>query len=155
MTSRPTPKARATTPRTPSRPKDSAPPKTQPIAAGTSKQAKKPSAAAAKPAQLGTDAVIMNAQTKQQKPAITSDRWHVVHSQWSAKRAAGQPPFARRIASEHSDKAAAVVAAKQLAAELKPTMTSRATKDRDQVLVRPPRYRSLKYKSVSVRSGPG
>jgi hypothetical protein len=155
MTARTTPKASTNIQDTISPQTDPACPPTPQVDAGTIKQENKPSAVAPKkPAQLGTDAVITNAMTKNQKPAITSEKWHVVHSEWSAKRA-GYPPFARRITSEHATEAAAVVAAKRLAAKLRPAMNDRPIENQDQVLVRPPRFRTLKYKSFTKPSGSG
>ena len=155
MTARTTPNAPTNSEGTISPQVDPAPPTPPQIDAGTTKHENKPRAVApTKPAQLGTDTVITNALTKNQKPAITSEKWHVVHSQWSAKRA-GYPPFARRITSEHATEAAAVVAAKKLAAKLRPAMNDLPIENQDQVLVRPPRFRTLKYKSFTKPSGSG
>jgi hypothetical protein len=94
--------------------------------------------------------MITDALTRRGNPAMTSDQWHVVHAEWCGKRA-NHPPFARHVVSEHPDRATAVVAAKQLAAKLDPTVRARPIENRDQIFVRPPRYRSLKFTSRRIK----
>ena len=94
--------------------------------------------------------MITNALTKRGNPATTSDQWHVVHAKWCGKRA-NHPPFARKVVSEHPSRENAVDAAKQLAATLDPIRSKRPISERDQVLVRPPKFRSLKFAANRVR----
>ena len=75
-------------------------------------------------------------------PAVTSDRWHVIHAQWSG--APGEPFFLRSIVSEHEDSASALRAARELKSSLVPGMASRPKHARDQVIVRRPASESLK-----------
>lgn len=82
---------------------------------------------------------LLNAENKL---AVTSDRWHVIHARWSG--APGEPFFLRSIVSEHEDSAAAVKAARHLKASLVPGMVSRPGYTRDQVIVRRPAAESLK-----------
>jgi hypothetical protein len=88
--------------------------------------------------------MIADALTGRQNPATTSDQWHVVHSEWKG-RASNHPPFARSIVSEHKNKAAADVAGKQLAMKLQTAQKKRPLEERDQIFVRPPGFRSLKF----------
>lgn len=74
--------------------------------------------------------------------AVTSDRWHVIHAQWSG--APGEPFFLRSIVSEHEDSASALRAARELKTSLVPGMASRPRYARDQVIVRRPASESLK-----------
>jgi hypothetical protein len=94
--------------------------------------------------------MITDALTRRGNPATTSDQWHVVHAKWCGKRAS-HPPFARKVVSEHANREAAVVAAKRLAAKLDPVRTTMPAAERDQILVRPPLFRSLKYTSHRVK----
>jgi hypothetical protein len=94
--------------------------------------------------------MITNAFTHRGNPATTSDQWHVVHAKWCGKRA-NHPPFAREVVSEHPTRETAVVAAKRLAATLDPIRSKRPVAERDQVLVRPPQFRSLKFAANRVR----
>ena len=87
--------------------------------------------------------MITDALTRRGNPATTSDRWHVVHATWCGST--GTAPFARKVVSEHSDRTAAVTAAKKLAAKIDPIRAERPAAQRDQILVRPPRFRSLKF----------
>jgi hypothetical protein len=97
--------------------------------------------------------VITDALTRRGNPAMTSDKWHVVHSKWCG-RGSNHPPFARAVVSEHRDRGAAVDAAKQLAAKLDPKLQSRPIPERDQIFVRPPRFRSLKFTSFRLKRRP-
>jgi hypothetical protein len=94
--------------------------------------------------------MITDALTRRGNPATTSDQWHVVHAKWCGKRA-NHPPFARTVVSEHVDRDAAVVAAKRLAARLDPVRGKRPVAERDQILVRPPLFRSLKFTAHRVQ----
>jgi hypothetical protein len=94
--------------------------------------------------------VITDALTRRGNPAFTSDRWHVVHAKWSGTRNGG-PPFARTVVSEHADREHAVVAAKRLAVKLDPTRQARPVTERDQIYVRPPQFRSLKFATHKAR----
>jgi hypothetical protein len=55
------------------------------------------------------------------------------------------------VVSEHGDRDAAVDAAKSLAARLDPTRSQQPLAERDQIFVRPPRFRSLKFREYRVR----
>ncbi|MGH7149360.1 MAG: hypothetical protein ACREIU_01615 [Planctomycetota bacterium] len=88
--------------------------------------------------------MIEDTLTRKKTAAITSDRWHVVQACWSAGEEA-HPPFARRIVSEHEDRGHAVAAAEILGRYLIGTTGERPAEERDQVFVRPPRYKSLKF----------
>jgi hypothetical protein len=89
--------------------------------------------------------MITNATTRRGNPATTSDQWHVVHSKWCGKRA-NHPPFAREIVSEHGkNKTAALAAARKLATRMASAMRERPAAERDEFLVRPPLFRSLKF----------
>lgn len=90
--------------------------------------------------------MITDALTKRGNAATTSDRWHVIHVKWCGKDA-NHPPYARTVVSEHATRESAVVAAKRLGARLDPVRKKLPILQRDQVLVRPPRYRSLKFAS--------
>ncbi|HEX6885910.1 MAG TPA: hypothetical protein VF530_21230 [Planctomycetota bacterium] len=73
---------------------------------------------------------------------VTSDRWHVIHAQWSG--AAGTPSFVLSIVSEHATSASALRAGRALKSSLVPGMTKRPREARDQVLVRRPDSESVK-----------
>jgi hypothetical protein len=87
--------------------------------------------------------MIKDTVNRKSHPAVTSDRWHVIHSRWGGERA-GDPRFVRSIVSEHGDSADATKSARALVAALAPEMVSRTSETRDQVLVRKPGYKSLK-----------
>jgi hypothetical protein len=87
--------------------------------------------------------VITDTLNKKSHPAITSDRWHVVHARWSGDRG-GEPRFVRSIVSEHDDNASATKEARGILAKLAPEMANRPRARRDQVFVRKPDYKSLK-----------
>lgn len=86
--------------------------------------------------------MIRELVNSEQQLAVTSDRWHVVHAQWSG--APGEPTFLRSIVSEHEDSASALRAARALKTSLLPGMASRPSYARDQVIVRRPASESLK-----------
>jgi hypothetical protein len=90
---------------------------------------------------------FLNADNKQ---AITSDLWHVVHADWTA--AAGTPHFVRSIISEHEDSASALRSARLLKAELVGKMRSRPKDAHDQVMVKRPSSETLKSAGRLVRS---
>jgi hypothetical protein len=94
--------------------------------------------------------VITDALTRRGNPATTSDRWHVVHAKWCGKQA-NHPPYSRTVVSEHTSREKAVVAAKRLAAKLDPVRIKLPPAERDQILVRPPLFRSLKFTSHRVK----
>jgi hypothetical protein len=87
--------------------------------------------------------MITETQTKKLRPALTSDRWHVVRGRLSSA-ATVKPHFSRSIVSEHDNRDSAVEAARVLELTLQEEMANRAVIDRDQVLVRAPRYKSVK-----------
>jgi hypothetical protein len=87
--------------------------------------------------------MIKETITKGGASAITSDRWHVVHSRFTGD--SGSPgPFARAVISEHDDRADCRKSAEALRLSLAPEGKMRPVNQRDQVFVRPPRFRSLK-----------
>jgi hypothetical protein len=88
--------------------------------------------------------MIRDAKTTKNLEAITSDRWHVVHAQWSAEGGTDRP-YKRRIVSEHEDRGDAVRAADAFLREWIRNATDRPLAERDQILVRPPNYKSLKF----------
>ena len=85
------------------------------------------------------------------QPAVTSDRWHVIHAQWSG--APGEPFFLRSIVSEHEDRASAVLGARELVGRLAAEMEVRPLSERDQLFVRKPGFRSLKTSGRVERGG--
>ena len=87
--------------------------------------------------------MIRETLSRHSNPAITSDRWHVVHARWSGDRSE-DPLFERTIVSEHDGRASAVSAAREILSTLAPQMEGRARSTRDQILVRRPAYKSLK-----------
>ena len=98
--------------------------------------------------------MIKDALTRRGNPATSSDQWHVVHAKWCGKERK-LSPFARKVVSEHGgDRSAAVAAAKKLIARLKASIKDRPLAERDQVFVRPPDFRSLKYAEHRLSSGP-
>jgi len=87
--------------------------------------------------------VIREVKSRRKNPAITSDRWHVVHACWSGN-ADGDALFDRKILSEHEDWETARSAARKLMASLSLEMGDRPREQRDQVFVRKPNFKSLK-----------
>jgi hypothetical protein len=90
--------------------------------------------------------VIRELLNDERKLVLTSDRWHVIHSEWTG--GPGTPRFLRKIVSEHDDGASALESARQLKAELVAKMRmakakKRAAEARDQVLVKRPNAESL------------
>jgi hypothetical protein len=86
--------------------------------------------------------MIQETLSSKQRPALTSDRWHVVHAQWSGK-GSGSSSFLRSIVSEHEDQASAVRGARELVERLAAEMAMRPPSERDQLFVRKPGFRSL------------
>jgi hypothetical protein len=94
--------------------------------------------------------VIQDTLSRNSNPSITSDRWHVVHARWSGNKS-GEPRFERSIVSEHSDRPAAVAAARTLQNSLAEELAGRPRTRRDQVFVRQPTYKSLKIAGLHAR----
>ncbi len=94
--------------------------------------------------------MIRDTLSRHKNPAITSDRWHVVHARWSGN-ASSEPLFQRSIVSEHDDRSSAVSAARQIRSSLTSEMASRTASTRDQVFVRPPSFKSLKIANRQER----
>ena len=87
--------------------------------------------------------MIRETSSSKNSPAVTSDRWHVVRAAFSGE-ATGAPRFARSIVSEHEDRAAAVTAAREVVSSIAPEMAARAPRERDQIFVRKPEFKTLK-----------
>jgi len=87
--------------------------------------------------------MIHETQSKKSQPALTSDRWHVVHARWSGE-SSPRPRFERSIVSEHADRVAATQSARALVTSLTTEMYGRPHEHRDQIFVRQPAYRTLK-----------
>ncbi len=87
--------------------------------------------------------MIQELPNKKGTPAITSDRWHVVHARWSGNPA-GHPRFERSIVSEHEDRVGAASASQAITSAFTTEMSLREPGRRDQVFVRRPNYKSLK-----------
>ena len=96
--------------------------------------------------------MIQETLSNKQRPALTSDRWHVVHARWSRTHS-GQSTFLRSIVSEHEDRASAVRGARELVERLAAEMAVRPLSERDQLFVRKPGFRSLKTSGRVERSG--
>lgn len=94
--------------------------------------------------------MILEAVTRKNRPAITSDRWHVLIARRSASIESPRR-FERAIVSEHDDHASALAAARELVARFAPEMAGRPRNERDQVLVRRPMRKSLKIARRVVR----
>jgi hypothetical protein len=86
--------------------------------------------------------VIRDALTSKGAEAITSDRWHVVHSRFTP--GSGKLRFVRGISSEHPDRADCLRAARALAQQLATQSGSVPATERDEVFVRRPNFKSLK-----------
>jgi hypothetical protein len=87
--------------------------------------------------------MIQETLSRTRQPALTSDRWHVVHACWSGAQE-GRTRFERAIVSEHDDRLAACASARELVTRLSAEMEARAPAERDQLFVRKPGFRSLK-----------
>ena len=86
--------------------------------------------------------MIAEVETTKGTAAITSDRWHLVHSRWVGK--GGTRPFVRSIYSEHEDHASCRNAAKELRKKLASESAGVPPEERDEVFVRRPNFKSLK-----------
>jgi hypothetical protein len=86
--------------------------------------------------------MIQEVRTKSGAEAITSDQWHVIHARLTDSR--GPRPFTRSIESEHSDRAACLVAAKALLVKLRATAKGKKAENTDEVFIRKPGFKSLK-----------
>lgn len=95
--------------------------------------------------------MIKSTLSRKKNPALTSDRWHVLHARWTGETA-GKPRFDREIVSEHGDRESAATAARKMVSSMASEMTGRANDRRDQILVRRPEYKSLKNSPRVTRS---
>ena len=86
--------------------------------------------------------MIQEVVTSKGTAAITSDRWHVVHSRCVVS--AESTSFLRGINSEHADRDECKAAARQLREKLASEEGAVPAEQRDEVFVRPPRFKSLK-----------
>lgn len=86
--------------------------------------------------------MIKEVVTSQGTPAITSDLWHVVHAHFVGGRQAR--PFIRSVVSEHTDRADCTRAAKALRASLERAAKTISPRQRDEVFVCRPNFKSLK-----------
>jgi len=87
--------------------------------------------------------MIQETSTRRSRPALTSDRWHVVHARWLGEKQ-GRPSYVRTIVGEYEDRASAARGARELVSSLAPQMSARPLAQRDQLFVRKPGFRSLK-----------
>jgi hypothetical protein len=87
--------------------------------------------------------VIRDTVTRSNRPAITSDHWHVVRARWAGDES-DDPEFTRSIVSEHPDRNSAVAAARELRASIDVTLGARPSAQRDQVFVRKPAFKSFR-----------
>jgi hypothetical protein len=87
--------------------------------------------------------MIRETNSSKNSPAVTSDHWHVVRAAFSGETS-GAPRFARSVVSEHEDRAAAVIAARQMVSSIAPEMAAREPDERDQIFVRKPEFKTLK-----------
>ena len=81
------------------------------------------------------------------KLVISSDRWHVIHAEWTPSGWSdgdGTPKFVRAIVSEHPSCDSAVTAARILKSSLLTKMKSRPHDAWDQVMVKRPESETLK-----------
>jgi hypothetical protein len=94
--------------------------------------------------------MIQETLSRQHKPALTSDHWHIVHARWAGE-ASGTPRFEREIVSEHDDRASALVAARKFAASISDAMLQLPHDRRDEIVIRRPEYKSLKTAKRRMR----
>jgi hypothetical protein len=85
--------------------------------------------------------VIQAVQTKKGTKAITSDRWHVVHSRF--RGTGGKTLFVRTVHSEHEDRGGCLEAARELCDKLSGGKDAVPDAERDEVFVCRPNYKSL------------
>lgn len=95
--------------------------------------------------------MIKETNSRKNSPAITSDQWHVVRASWNGLLG-GEPRFDRAIVSEHEDRRSAQLAGRALAEQVAREWSGRPAEHCDQVLVRPPDYKSLKSSKRIVKS---
>lgn len=86
--------------------------------------------------------MISDVQTSKGIPALTSDKWHVVHSRFTFPGA--RRPFLRSIHSEWDDRATCRVAAKKLRLQLAQGSAAVPESERDEVFVRRPNFKTLR-----------
>ena len=86
--------------------------------------------------------MISAVRTSKGSEAITSDRWHVVHSQFTSSK--GKTFFIRLVHSEHLDRAECLAEAKQLLVTLVDKNGGIPAAERDEVFIRRPNYKTLK-----------
>jgi hypothetical protein len=86
--------------------------------------------------------MITEVQTSKGTPAITSDKWYLVHSRWVT--ASGKGSFVRSVDSEHEDSGACRKAARKLRQKLANEGAELPEAERDEVFVRRPNYKTLK-----------
>ncbi|MBK8099617.1 MAG: hypothetical protein IPK26_21120 [Planctomycetes bacterium] len=86
--------------------------------------------------------MIQEVVTSKGAAAITSDRWHVVHSRCVVS--ADTTAFTRGINSEHADRNECKTAAHQLRERLATLESAVPAEQRDEVFIRPPGFKSLK-----------
>jgi hypothetical protein len=87
--------------------------------------------------------MISEVLTSQGKPAITSDQWHLIESRFT--RDSRKRPFARRIVSEHANRAVCREAARLMRERLATEGGAQPEAERTDVYVRPPNFKSLKH----------
>ena len=93
--------------------------------------------------------MITAAKTRKGSEAITSDRWHVVHSRFH--EAGGDSTFGRSVSSEHDDRGSCVQAARALLERVRAEAGKVPAGQRDQVFVRRPGFKSLKTATHRVK----
>ena len=87
--------------------------------------------------------MIRELETSKGVPALTSDRWHVVHSRWHA--GGGKRPWARSVHSECDDEATCRRAARKLRLLLAREADGATPAEADQVFVCKPGFKSFKF----------
>jgi hypothetical protein len=85
--------------------------------------------------------MIREVLTSKGVQAITSDKWHVVHSRFTAGN--GRKAFVRAVFSEHTDRVECLKAAKALRVKLTSDNPDVPEAEQDEVFVRRPHYKSL------------
>lgn len=86
--------------------------------------------------------MITEVQTSKGVAALTSDRWHVVHSRLLF--AGTERPYSRGIHSEHDDRISCANAAKALRVRLAADSPGVSAAERDEVFVCKPNFKSFK-----------
>jgi hypothetical protein len=90
---------------------------------------------------LWRTSVIQAVKTSKGTEAITSDRWHVVHSHFT--KSGEKAVFVRTVHSEHDDRNGCVAAARLLCGTLSDDNSAVPVAHRDEVFVCRPHYKSL------------